>query len=117
MILAARDKPILTSMKIIRRLLIKKLIYRQQCIAEMQEMLVPMAKKIIGILKQQARGYQASFRADDKFQLSGFLCVHRVTAIIKKSLPIKNFVHEAYTKEMYVLAYGKLIAHISGIRQ
>lgn len=47
-----------------------------------------------------------------KWELTGISCVHEFTCILDKRVDPDDYVHEAYSREIYLKSYGPLESHV-----
>ncbi|XP_074282664.1 uncharacterized protein LOC141607204 [Silene latifolia] len=135
-----RDKPILTMMDWMRRYVMKKHYEKRQGVNGYTSKLMPYVEKFLKWAVDEANCCDVYASSDDSFeveyiskqymvdlpsqncscghwQLCGLPCQHVIASIYHQRATFEDYVHQAYTKDKYLVAYGTPIPPMSGICQ
>ncbi|KAM2845960.1 hypothetical protein COP1_028340 [Malus domestica] len=137
-IVAARDKPILTMLEMIRCNLMKRLCAKRTEISKLQRNVCPKIQHKLNREKFASRNYLATYSGNYKFQvgsglsdlfvvdianrtcscrrweLTGIPCLHGCAAIFRNRQDPEDYVDEVYHKATYLKAYEPMIHPLKG---
>lgn len=133
----ARDKPILTQMEWMRRYLMKRNNQKWEAVKKLKGKNMPYIKKVFDGIEVHARSCIVQVSRDDTYEvqlkgdqvlvdlasrtctcyqwdLTGIPCVHAFACLMDKRANPDDYVHEAYSKATYILAYEHAIKPMPG---
>ncbi|XP_074282621.1 uncharacterized protein LOC141607161 [Silene latifolia] len=113
----ARDKPILTHMEWMRRYVMKRNCEKREGALKYDDLYMPYTTKYKKWAIDQCRFCKISRAYSDKFELCGVPCVHAVGCILSQRGKVDDYIHEAYSKAKYQLAYEPCISPMPGVNQ
>ncbi|KAH9612102.1 hypothetical protein KSS87_002582, partial [Heliosperma pusillum] len=135
-----RDKPILSLMEWMTRYNMKRIFQKKEGADKYEGKVMPAVMKQLDItsklsrhcklFQSEAHYFEVEYHAErfvvdlhaktcgcKKWDITGIPCPHVFACIIKKRLDPEDFVHPAYSKEMYLKAYGTMIKALPGPKQ
>ncbi|XP_074306285.1 uncharacterized protein LOC141641525 [Silene latifolia] len=135
-----RDKPVLTMMEWMRRYVMKRHYEKREGVKKYEGLVMPYVEEFLNWAKKEADYCDVWASSDKSFeveymskqyvvdleaqtcscchwQLCGLPCQHAIATINHQRANYEDFVHDAYTKDKYMVAYGNLVPPLPGISQ
>lgn len=135
----ARDKPILTHMEWMRKYVMKRRCQKRDGVKCLEGNWMPYVHKCLNSADDQSRFctltqssddvYEVDYRGDTyvvnlrektcscfHWNLTGLPCPHAMSCIVDKRAELEPFIHEAYSKVKYTLAFANSVSPMPSVK-